>query len=190
MVSEKITQSLAGRVAILTLFPLSMQELTHASLLQDTIDEAIFKGGYPRIYADSLSAHKLYTNYVHTYVERDVRQIRNIENLNIFRKFMRLCAGRVGQLLNISSLANDCGIEHKTVKAWLSLLEATYIIFMVHPYYKNLGKRLVKSPKMYFTDTGVVCSLLRIRSPKEVSDSYLRGNLVENFIMADLFKQR
>jgi uncharacterized protein len=189
LVNEAITQSLAGRVAILTLLPFSISELMHTSLLPDAIDEAIFKGGYPRIYADSLPVHKLYTNYIRTYVERDVRQIRNIENLNTFQRFMRLCAGRIGQLLTISSLANDCGIEHKTAKSWLSLLEASYVIFFLYPYYNNLGKRVIKSPKLYFVDTGIVCSLLRLRSSEEVSNFYMRGSLVENFILADLLKQ-
>lgn len=146
-------------------------------------------GGYPRIFANKVSVEKLYTNYIRTYVERDVRQMRTIENLSLFQTFMRLCAGRVGQLLNISSLANYCGIDVKTVQKWLSVLEASYTIFLMRPYYNNFGKRLIKSPKIYFYDTGLVCSLLRIRSADEVFNSYLRGNLFENLIIADLHKQ-
>ncbi len=132
---------------------------------------------------------KLYINYIRTYVERDIRQISNVEDLVLFQKFMRLCAGRIGKPLNISGLASDCGVNAKTARRWLSLLEASYILFLVYPFYKKLGRRLVKSPKLFFADTGIACSLLRIRSPHEVSDSYLRGSLFENYIMADLCKQ-
>lgn len=189
LVDEAVTQTLAGRIALLTLYPLSLQELENASLLPEKIEEVIFKGSYPRIYAEDLSPEKVYSNYIRTYIERDVRTIKNITDLITFQKFVQLCAGRTGQILNLSSLGNDCGIDHKTASAWISILEASYIIFLLYPYYKNFGKRLIKSPKLYFVDTGIACSLLRIRSHEELIEHYLRGNLIESFIISDLFKQ-
>jgi uncharacterized protein len=189
LVSEVITQTLAGRMAYLTLFPLSINELQQASLLPDQIETAVFKGGYPRIYADSVNPVLLYQNYIHGYVERDVRQIKNVHDLNTFQKFIQLCAGRIGQVLNLESLSNDCGVDQKTIRSWISLLEASYIIFLLHPYYKNFGKRLIKSPKLYFVDTGIACSLLNIKNDQELSAHYLRGGLIESFVISDLFKQ-
>jgi uncharacterized protein len=173
----------------LALFPLSISELEHATLLPHSIEEAVFKGSYPKIYAQQIDPEKLYANYIRIYIERDVRQIKNIADLTLFQRFIQLCAGRIGQVLNVSSLGNDCGIDHKTASAWLSLLEASYIIFLLYPYYKNLGKRLIKSPKLYFVDTGVACSLINIRSPEALIHHYLRGGLIESFIISDLFKQ-
>jgi uncharacterized protein len=189
LVNEAIIQSLAGRIAFLDLFPLSINELHYASLLPNKIEEAVFKGCYPRIYAEDLNPEVAYTNYIRTYIERDVRQIKNIIDLNLFQRFIQLCAGRTGQILNLSSLGNDCGIDHKTARAWISILEATYIIFLLYPYYKNYGKRLIKAPKLYFIDTGIACSLLNIRSPEVVFEHYMRGQLIESFIISDLFKQ-
>ncbi len=189
LVNEAVTQSLAGRVALLTLFPFSIEELKNASLLPTILEEALFKGSYPGAYVNEHSPHELYTNYIRTYVERDVRTIKNVQNLSMFQNFMKLCAGRAGQVLNISSLANDCGIDHKTAHGWISLLEASYVLFLVYPYHKKFGKRVTKAPKLYFTDTGMVCALLRIRSAEELSSSYLLGSLFENLIIADLFKQ-
>lgn len=190
MVNEAITQSLAGRMAVLTLLPLSLSELQDADLLPATIESLVYKGSYPRAYAEALDVGRLYTNYIHLYIERDVRQIKNVVDLNTFQKFMRLCAGRTGQILNLASLGNDCGINHNTAKAWLSLLEASYIVFLLHPFHNNFGKRLIKSPKLYFIDTGLACSLLKIRSAEELSDHYLRGGLVESLIIADFLKQQ
>ena len=189
LVNQAITQTLAGRLAILTLLPLSISELSEANLLPNNIEEAIFKGSYPKIYSENVPPEMLYKNYLQGYVERDVRQLKNILDLNLFQKFLQLCAGRVGQVLNISSLGNDCGIDHKTVASWISLLEATYVIFLLQPYYKNIGKRLIKSPKLYFVDTGIACSLLNIKSPKEVFNHYAYGSLVESFIVSDFYKQ-
>lgn len=189
LLDQAITQTLAGRMALLTLYPLSISELKEAQLLPQKIEEAVFYGSYPRIYAEQISPEKVYANYIRTYIERDVRSIKNISDLNTFQRFVQLCAGRTGQILNLSSLGNDCGIDHKTARAWISILEASYIIFLLYPYYKNFGKRLIKSPKLYFVDTGIACSLLRIRSADELYDHYLRGNLIESFIIADLFKQ-
>jgi hypothetical protein len=189
LINQAITQTLAGRIALFTLFPLSINELKQADILPDTIEELIFKGCYPRIYDEQLSPVKLYEDYIRTYIERDVRQLKNIFDLALFQKFIQLCAGRIGQLLNIASLSNDCGIDTKTARAWLSLLEATYIIFLLQPYHVNFGKRLTKSPKLYFVDTGIACSLLNIKNTTELTQHYLRGNLVESCIIADLFKQ-
>lgn len=189
LVNEAVTQTLAGRIAIMTLFPLSINELKQADVLTENIEEMVFKGGYPRLYAEEVSPARLYANYIAGYIERDVRQIKKITDLHLFQTFVQLCAGRVGQLLNLSSLANDCGIDHKTAQAWISILEATYVVFLLRPYYKSYGKRLIKSPKIYFVDTGIACSLLGIKTAKDLSLHYLRGNLVESFMISDLFKQ-
>ncbi len=190
LVNEAITQTLAGRIAIFTLLPLSLAELEQASFLPNSIESLIFAGSFPQMYAEKIQASRLYGNYIHTYVERDVRQIKNVQDLNLFQTFLRLCAGRIGQIVNLSSLGNDCGIDHSTVQSWLSLLEASYIIFRLYPYYKNFGRRLVKSPKIYFVDTGIACWLLNIKSEEDLLQHYLRGGLVESFIITDLLKQK
>jgi hypothetical protein len=190
LVDEAITQTLAGRMAVVTLLPLSIQELKQAALLPDKLEEFVYKGGYPKLYAQDMSVERLYANYIRLYVERDVRTIKNVENLNTFQRFMQLCAGRTGQILNLTSLGNDCGVNHNTIKAWISLLQASYIVFLLYPYHKNFGKRVIKSPKLYFVDTGLVCSLLKISSPADIVDHYLRGSLVETCIISDLLKQQ
>lgn len=189
LVDQAITQTLAGRMAVLTLLPLSIQELANAALLPTTLEELVFKGSYPKAHAQDISIERLYSNYLRLYVERDVREIKNVADLSMFQKFMRLCAGRIGQVVNFTSLGNDCGINQGTVKAWISLLEASYVVFQLYPYYKNFGKRLIKSPKLYFIDTGLACSLLQLTSVKDVADHYLRGGLVESLVIADLLKQ-
>ncbi len=190
LVDEAITQTLAGRMAVLTLLPLSISELRDADLLPSKIETLIYKGSYPRAHVDKVSIERLYNNYIRLYVERDVRQIKNVSDLNTFQKFMRLCAGRVGQVLNVTSLGNDCGINANTAKAWISLLQTSYIIFLLYPFYRNYGKRLIKAPKLYFIDSGIACSLLRIRSAQELSNHYLRGGLVETLILSDFLKQQ
>ncbi len=190
LVHEAISQTLAGRIAILTLLPLSIDELDKAGLLSDKIESVVWKGSYPQVYGETLLPSRLYANYILTYIERDVRQMRQITDLETFQRFIRLCAGRIGQVVNFESLGNDCGVNHSTVKAWLSILEASYIIFLLYPYYKNFGKRLIKSPKIYFVDTGLACSLLNIKSEQELDNHYLRGGLIESFIISDLRKQR
>lgn len=188
LVNEAISQSLAGRVSIFTLLPFSIPELRNASLLPNTIEELVYKGGYPRIYAYDLEPTSWYLDYIETYIERDVRNIAHIIDLITFRRFMRLCAGRVGQLLNIAALATECGIDQRTAKAWLSVLEASYIIFRLEPHHENFNKRIVKAPKLYFYDTGLVCALLEIKSPTQVGDHYLRGGLVESLLISEIFK--
>ena len=189
LIGQTITQTLAGRIAILTLLPLSINEFKENSLLPAAIETAIFTGGYPRIYADTIRPFEWYPNYIITYVERDVRQIINIQDLTVFQNFVKLCAGRIGQLLNISSLGNDCGISTTTARSWLTLLEASYIIFLLQPHHNNFSKRLIKSPKLYFFDTGLACSLLGIESEKQITTHYLRGGLVESLLISDFFKQ-
>ena len=189
LLNQQITQSLAGRVGILTLLPLSIEELNENQIIADEINETLYKGSYPRIYSQKFTPQELYPSYIQTYIERDVRQLTNVENLHTFQKFLKLCAGRAGQLLNISSLATDCGISAPTAKAWLSILEASYIIFLLQPYYKNFSKRVIKSPKLFFYDTGLVCSLLGIDSAQTLDNHYLRGGIFESFIMSDFMKR-
>lgn len=187
--NEAITQSLAGRISLFTLLPLSLAELKQAKLAPKTISEALFKGFYPRLYTTPIDPVALYNGYINTYVERDVRSLQNVVSLSDFKKFMRLCAGRVGQLLNIASLASDCGIDQKTAHAWLSVLEASYIVYLVQPYFRNnFGKRLMKSPKLYFYDTGLACSLLGIESDAQLFTHYLRGELFESMMIMELVK--
>lgn len=190
LLHEKLTQTLAGRVALLKLLPLSFQELAPTLDAMVPFEDVMFRGFYPRIYDKNLKPSEWYPSYVQTYIERDVRQIKNITDLITFQKFMKLCAGRAGQLLNYSSLATDCGITHNTAKSWISLLEASFIVFLLQPHHKNWNKRLVKMPKLYFFDTGLACSLLGIEEKKQLGTHYLFGNLFENFIIAELFKER
>ena len=189
LVNEAISQSLAGRVGILTLLPLSLNELKNNNLLtQSKPEETIFKGCYPRIYKN-FDPDEVYPSYINTYVERDVRLLTNIENINIFQKFIKLCAARVGQLVNYSDLAVNCGISEPTVKKWLSILEASYIIFLLKPHWTNFNKRITKTPKLFFYDTGLACSLLGISSSKDLLLNPFYGNLFECLIISDLYKQ-
>lgn len=190
LLNEKISQTLAGRVAILELLPLSMNELTLATLLSSDLNQAMLQGGYPRIFEKQLSPADWYMNYIRTYLERDVRQIKNVTDLSTFQKFLKLCAGRIGQLINFSDLGRDCGISYQTAKAWISLLESSFILFMMPSYHRNYNKRIIKSNKLYFYDTGIACNLLQIESPDQLSQHYLRGNLFESYIISELVKQR
>ncbi|MGB0885314.1 MAG: ATP-binding protein [Chitinophagales bacterium] len=188
---EKITQSLAGRTASLKLLPFSYNELVVSGKFKfDRYEELIYNGGYPRIYDKNIAPIDFYSNYISTYIERDVRQIKNIENLNAFSNFMKLCAGRTGQLLNIQSLATDAGISPNTAKSWLSVLEASYVIYLFQPHYKNFNKRIVKSPKLYFYDTGLACNLLNLENSKQLETHYLKGGLFENFVINEFLKKR
>jgi predicted AAA+ superfamily ATPase len=187
---SKITQTLAGRVGLIQLLPFSLKELQDAAKRVHRLEDWLWQGAYPPIYDKKLSPTHWYGNYVTTYLERDVRRIINLKDLNTFQRFIRMCAARVGQLINLSALGNDCGISHGTVHSWLSVLEASYIIFMVHPHYKNFGKRLVKTPKLYFYDTGLAAWLLGIQDPDHLSIHSNRGPLFESFIIGELIKGR
>ena len=186
---SKITQSLAGRTGILHLLPFSMEEAKAGGILPKSLDEILFEGLYPPIYDRKISPSSWYANYVFTYIERDVRQMVNVRDLAAFQKFIRMCAARCGQMLNLSGLANDCGITHNTAKAWISVLEASYVIFLLKPYYKNFGKRLVKSPKLYFYDTGLAAWLLGVNDAKQISTHAMRGALFESLIVSELLKE-
>ncbi len=182
-----ITQSLAGRTAMVDLLPLSWAEL-HAAGFSLSRNESLFYGGMPRVHAEKTAPEITYADYLRTYVERDVRQILNVRNLLSFETFIRLLAARVGQEVNYSSLAGDVGVSATTIKEWISLLEASYIIFRVPPYFNNYGKRLTKSPKIYFSDTGLVSSLLGLREVSQLDREPLIGNLFENFIVSEILK--
>ncbi|MDD4644729.1 MAG: ATP-binding protein [Bacteroidales bacterium] len=190
LLNERISQSLAGRVAILHLLPLSLTELQTDGRSYSSYEEIIFTGFYPRIYQTGIDPIDFYPNYLQTYIERDVRLLQNIKDLNLFIRFMKLCAGRTGQLLNLTVLSNDAGISVNTAKAWISVLEASFIIFLLQPHHQNFNKRLVKMPKLYFYDTGLACSLLELRSSEQLKTHYLLGGLFENFILAELQKNR
>lgn len=189
LLNERISQSLAGRIALLHLLPFSIKELRDAQVLPDRIETVVYQGCYPRIYDENLDPTPWYTFYTNTYLERDVRQIRNVTDLNKFQKFMQLCAGRTGQVLNVASLSNDADVNVATVNAWLSVLAASYIIFFLQPHHKNFNKRLIKSPKLYFFDTGLVCSLLGIETVEQLQTHYARGSLIETLIISDFSKQ-
>lgn len=186
---QAISQSLAGRTALLTLLPMSLNELKEAKITL-SLDEAIFHGGFPRIFKDKLDPTKAYRNYIQTYIERDLRQLVRVKDLTQFQRFIKVCAGRIGQLLNLEGLCNDVGISSKTAKEWISILEASFILIRIQPYYENFGKRVVKSPKLFFTDVGMVCYLLGIGNISQLSRDPLRGNLVENLIVMELIKFR
>ncbi len=188
-IHQAITQSLAGRTALLCLLPLSGCELSKAEI-ELSLDEALLLGGYPRIHKDKLDPTKAYRNYFQTYIERDLCQLIRVKDLTQFQKFIRVCAGRIGQLLNAEGIANDIGVTSKTVKEWISILEASFVVFRLQPYFENFGKRMIKSPKLYFTDVGLACYLLGIENVKQVERDPLRGNLVENLVVLELMKHR
>lgn len=160
--------------------------------LSSSVDthKIIYQGLYPGLHKLSMTPTEFYPSYIQTYVERDVRHIKNIENLGTFQTFLKLCAGRVGQLLNLSSLAQDAGASHTTARQWITILEASYIIFLLQPFHKNFNKRLVKTPKLYFHDTGLACSLLGLEHEDQLTSHYQRGALFENFAIVDILKQR
>ena len=186
---EKITQSLAGRTAVLQLLPFSLREI-HSIKGSTDYEDYLFTGFYPRIYKMDIHPGDFYPGYTKTYVERDVRTLRNIPDLIQFQLFVKLCAGRIGQLLNLSSLANDCGISHTTAKSWISVLEASFIIFLLRPHHKNFNKRLIKMPKLYFYDPGLAAYLLDIQSAEQVKTHYSKGALFELMIISEIMKRR
>lgn len=185
-----ITQSLAGRTAFVELLPFSISELKRADKLPKTLDDILIKGGYPPLYDRHIPVRSWFGAYVTAYIERDVRQVLKVQDLETFQRFVRLCAGRTGQLLNLTSLAVDCGITHNTAKAWISVLEASYILFQLRPHHANFNKRLIKAPKLYFYDAGLVSWLLGIRTSQQLEIHPLRGNIFETFIVAELMKTR
>ena len=187
---ESITQSLAGRVGLIELLPFSWEELRHSSRAGRDLDAVLFTGAYPPVHDRDLAPEDWYPRYIQTYIDRDVRTLRNIGDLVSFQKFVRLCAGRIGQLLNQSGLANECGIDTKTAQAWLSVLEASYLVIRLQPHSRNFNKRLVKQPKLYFTDTGLACALLRIETSNQLETHFLRGGLFENWVILEFLKKR
>jgi len=187
--NEAISQSLAGRVAILHLLPLSLEELMMAGI-EKSLDAILYEGCYPRVHIDQLNPTKTYASYVRTYIERDIRKILQVHNLNLFQKFMILCASRVGQIFNKDSLAGEVGVSSKTIGHWLSILEACYILYRLPPYFDNFGKRAIKSPKIYFCDVGLVAYLIGIETVDQMSRDPLRGNLFENLVVNELMKAR
>jgi predicted AAA+ superfamily ATPase len=188
-VMTTITQSLAGRTAVLKLLPLSIEELSGAHIDLD-LDTLLLTGFYPRIHTNGLDPTRALGDYVETYVQRDIRQLMAIKDLNLFERFLRLCAGRTGQLLNLQSLGTDVGVSHTTARSWLTLLEASYVIFLLQPWHANISKRQVKSPKLYFYDVGLAGYLLGIENIRHVANHPLRGNLFENLVVAEALKFR
>ena len=182
-----VTQSLAGRTALLRLLPLSINELRQAGL-ESATDWLLLAGGYPRIHAQGLPPPVVLGDYFETYVERDLRQLVELRQLREFRRFVQLCAGRVGNLLNLQSLAADVGVSGHTARAWMSLLEASYVVYLLPPWFQNLGKRLTKSPKLYFYDVGLAAWLVGLRDRSQLASHPLRGHLFENLVVMEFFK--
>ena len=189
-VLSKVTQSLAGRVALVPLLPFSLEELQDAGREPNTLEEVLFTGFYPAIYDRGISPEIWYGNYVQTYIERDVRQRINVRDLSTFQRFVRMCAGRTGRLVNLTSLANDCGISHNTAKAWLSVLQASYIVHLLPPHHRNFDKRLLKTPKLYFLDPGLAAWLVGIRNAEQIEFHPMRGALFETLVVSELLKRR
>ena len=187
---SSITQSLAGRAALVRLLPFSLEELDRQGMAPNHLEVFLWKGLYPPIHDRRLDPDIWYGNYVNTYLERDVRQMVNVRDLSTFQRFLRMCASRTGQLLNLSSLATDCGITHNTAKAWISVLEAGYIIHLLPPHHANFGKRLIKTPKIYFLDPGLAAWLLGIQEPDQLSTHPMRGPLFESWVISELLKSR
>ena len=188
LLHEKISESLAGRVYFYTLLPLSIKELTQAHALLQTPEEQIFKGFYPRVYAQSINAQEYYQNYIATYVERDIRSIRNLDNILPFKKFMQLCATRIGAPISYTDLATNCGISVVTAKSWLGLLETSFIIFLLPSYHDNLGKRITKSPKLFFYDVGLAATLMDVDHNVIIEKRDIYGGLFENMVIVDIIK--
>jgi uncharacterized protein len=185
-----ITQSLAGRAGIVQLLPFNISELKAARKLSSEIESLLIHGMYPPVHTRDVEPRTWYANYVITYVERDLRQLLSIKDLSVFQRFLKMCAARTGQLLNLSALGADCGISHNTAKAWLSVLEASYIVFLLKPHHQNFKKRLVKMPKLYFYDAGLAAYLLGIHSSEQAAVSSMRGPLFETFIISEIIKIR
>ncbi|MBI5149552.1 MAG: ATP-binding protein [Candidatus Omnitrophica bacterium] len=186
---ETVTQSLAGRTALLCLLPLSINELRTAHVSR-TVDQYLLKGFYPRVHAEDLDPTKAYRNYYQTYIERDLKALIHLRDLNQFQKFVRLCAGRIGQIFNASALASEVGVSVPTINSWISILQESYVAFLLQPYYANIRKRLIKSPKLYFYDVGLASYLLAIENETQMNRDPLRGALFENMVVMELVKHR
>lgn len=187
---DQVSQSLAGRVSLLTLLPLSSRELAASGHAFETLEDTLFAGFYPRIHHLALPPGAWYRDYVSTYLERDVRKVLNVSDLGRFHLFLKMCAARSGQLLNLSALGNDCGISHNTARSWLSVLEASYIVHQLRPHFANFRKRLVKATKLYFLDPGLLCHLLEIDSPNQLTVHSSRGAIFEGWVVSELLKAR
>ena len=188
--AESVSPSLAGRTTVHHLLPLARSEVVRFDRNPTTLEETIFAGGYPRIFDQGLNPSEWLRSYVATYIERDVRTISNVGDLSTFQRFVELCAGRTSQLINLSALAGDCGVSQPTARAWLSILEASFIVFRLPPFHTNLGKRLVKMPKLHFYDTGLVCWLIGIRTPEQLRSHPLRGPIFETWVVSEIAKHR
>jgi predicted AAA+ superfamily ATPase len=186
---SNITQSLAGRVALFRLLPLDFAELHSGNYLPQRWTQLAWQGAYPALFSRQIEPPVFYHNYIETYLNRDVTELSNIRDMHAFRRFLSLCAGRTGQLLNLANLARDCDITQPTAKAWLSILESSYILFLLYPYHKNYNKRIIKTPKLYFYDTGLACFLLGIRKPEDLEMFDLAGNVFETLVIADFIKR-
>jgi uncharacterized protein len=186
---QKIAQSLTGRVGINTLLPFSVPELKKAKIMPVTLNELLFNGGYPRLYDKNIPANTYYANYVNTYIERDIQALINTSNLSQFIKFVSLCAGRAGQILNMVSLANDVGVSSVTINNWLAMLQRSYVIYLLQPYYDNFNKRFIKNPKLYFYDTGLLCYLLGLQKANDITKHFAKGAIFENYVFVEILKQ-
>ena len=186
---NSLSESLAGRAGVFELMPMSLSETLSESSVK-SMDDFLYDGLFPAICAGKNIARLFYPSYVKTYLEKDVRDLLKIKDIMLFMKFMKLCAARVGSIFNASEVANEVGVDSKTIHSWLSVLSASYIIYLLPPYYENISKRLVKSPKLYFTDPGLACFLLDIESPKQLSRDKMRGNIFENFVVMEAVKHR
>lgn len=185
----EVTQSLAGRIATLNLLPFSLNELKNSNTLPDSLDRVLFNGLYPPIYDRDLKPSIWLANYIQSYIERDIRQMIQVRDLSTFQRFLKMCAARTGQLLNLSSMANDCGISHNTANAWVSILEASFIVYLLKPYHRNFNKRLIKTPKLYFLDSGLACYLLGIKTADQLNLHVSRGTLFETIIVSEILKK-
>ena len=186
---QSLSESLAGRAGVYELLPMTYEE-SECTVGNQTLDEFLYNGLYPAVCAGKNKGHLFYPSYVKTYLERDVRDLLMIKDQMQFMKFMKLCAARIGSVFNATELANQLGVDSKTISHWLSVLQASYLITMLPPYYENISKRLVKSPKLYFNDTGLVCSLLDIESPRQLARDKMRGVIFENYVVMEVIKHR
>jgi predicted AAA+ superfamily ATPase len=190
LLMESVSQSLAGRVAIFNLLPFSLEEISQTAFALPAYENYLLKGFYPRIYDLDLDPTTWLLDYIQTYVERDLRQIINVSDLGAFRQFLEICAGRIGQLVNFSDMGNLIGVSYQTVNKWLSVLQTSYIVHILRPYHQNFNKRIVKTPKLYFYDTGLACALLNLRTVEDLNRHFAKGALFENFIINEILKNR